>query len=65
MHKQLCACGYGEQVTQKVESQHINALVPALLTSQVLLNLVLKHLVDITSFSLVLLITRHRVDTFT
>ena len=30
-----------------------------------LLNLVLNHLVDITSFSLVLLITRHRVDTFT
>ena len=29
------------------------------------LNLVLKHLVDITSFSLVLLITRHRVNTFT
>ena len=36
MHKQLCACGCGEWVTQKVESQHINALAPALLTSQVL-----------------------------
>ena len=31
----------------------------------IVLNLVLKHLVDITSFSLVLLITRHRVDSFT
>ena len=31
----------------------------------VVLNLVLKHLVDITSFLLVLLITRHRVDTST
>src|ERR1700678_1227772 len=36
MHKRLCACGCGERVTPKVESQHINALAPALLTSQVL-----------------------------
>jgi hypothetical protein len=36
MWKQLCACGCGEQVTQKVEMQHISALAPALLTSQVL-----------------------------
>jgi len=36
MHKRLCACGCGERVTRKVESQHINALAPALLTSQVL-----------------------------
>ena len=36
MHKQLCACGCGEQVTPKVESQHLNALASALLTSQVL-----------------------------
>ena len=36
MHKRLCACGCGEQVTPKVESQHLNALAPALLTSQVL-----------------------------
>ena len=27
MHKQLCACGCGEWVTQKVESQHIDACV--------------------------------------
>src|ERR1700678_3333748 len=36
MHKRLCACGCGERVTPKVESQHLNALAPALLTSQVL-----------------------------
>src|ERR1700678_1631717 len=36
MRKQLCACGCGERVTHKVEMQHINALAPALLTSQVL-----------------------------
>jgi hypothetical protein len=36
MHKQLCACGCGELVTSKVESQHINAFAPAVLTSQVL-----------------------------
>jgi hypothetical protein len=36
MRKQLCACGCGELVTQKVEMQHISALAPALLTSQVL-----------------------------
>jgi hypothetical protein len=36
MHKQPCACGCGERVTSKVESQHINAFSPAVLTSQVL-----------------------------
>ena len=36
MHKRLCACGCEQQVTQKVESQHMNALAPALLASQVL-----------------------------
>src|SRR6202789_2707763 len=36
MQKRLCACGCGERVTRKVEAQHINALAPALLTSQVL-----------------------------
>src|ERR1700678_1177692 len=36
MQKRLCACGCGERVTRKFEAQHINALAPALLTSQVL-----------------------------
>src|SRR6202789_2471368 len=34
--KRLCACGCGDRVTQKVEEQHINALAPAFLNSQVL-----------------------------
>ena len=36
MHKRLCACGCGERVTRKVELQHMNALAPAVLASQVL-----------------------------
>src|ERR1700679_2824431 len=36
MAKRLCACGCGDRVTRKVEEQHINALAPSLLTSQVL-----------------------------
>lgn len=36
MHKRLCACGCGERVTVKVESQHMNALAPGNLASQVL-----------------------------
>ena len=36
MCKQLCACGCGNQVTQKVEWQHLNVLGPASLASQVL-----------------------------
>ena len=36
MHKQLCAGGCGNQVTQKVEWQHLNVLGPASLASQVL-----------------------------
>ena len=36
MPKRLCACGCGDQVTQKVESEHMNVLTPALLASQVL-----------------------------
>jgi hypothetical protein len=36
MLKRLCACGCGDQVTQKVESQHLNALAPSILASQVL-----------------------------
>jgi len=36
MHKRLCACGCGDRVTPKVESQHMNALAPAALASQVL-----------------------------
>jgi hypothetical protein len=36
MRTRLCACGCGERVTRKVEDQHLNALTPALLTSQVL-----------------------------
>ena len=36
MHKRLCACGCGVQVTQKIESQHLNALAPTALASQVL-----------------------------
>jgi hypothetical protein len=36
MHKRLCACGCGERVTRKVESQHMSALAPAVLASQVL-----------------------------
>jgi hypothetical protein len=36
MHKRLCACGCGERVTRQVEERHMNALTPALLTSQVL-----------------------------
>jgi hypothetical protein len=35
MRKQLCACGCGNMVTRKVESQHMNALAPAFLASQV------------------------------
>src|SRR6202789_1346674 len=34
--KRLCSCGCGERVSQKVEEQHMNALAPAFLTSQVL-----------------------------
>ena len=34
--KRLCACGCGERVAKKVEEQHMNALAPAFLTSQVL-----------------------------
>ena len=34
--KRLCSCGCGERVARKVEEQHMNALAPALLTSQVL-----------------------------
>ena len=36
MHKRLCACGCGDQVTRKVELQHMNSLTPAVLASQVL-----------------------------
>ena len=36
MLKRLCACGCGDQVTRKVESQHLNALAPSILASQVL-----------------------------
>jgi hypothetical protein len=36
MHKRLCACGCGDRVTRKVESQHMNVNAPALLASQVL-----------------------------
>jgi hypothetical protein len=36
MHKRLCACGCGNRVTLKVELQHINALAPGILASQVL-----------------------------
>jgi hypothetical protein len=36
MHKRLCACGCGDRVTRKVELQHMNALAPAVLASQVL-----------------------------
>jgi hypothetical protein len=36
MPKRLCACGCGDQVTQNVESQHLNVLAPALLVSDVL-----------------------------
>jgi hypothetical protein len=36
MRKQLCACGCGNKVSQKVESRHMSALAPALLVSQVL-----------------------------
>jgi hypothetical protein len=34
--KQLCACGCGNRVTSKVELQHLNAIAPAALASQVL-----------------------------
>ena len=34
--KRLCSCGCGERVARKVEEQHMNALAPAFLTSQVL-----------------------------
>jgi hypothetical protein len=36
MPKRLCACGCGVQVTHKIESQHMNALAPTVLASQVL-----------------------------
>jgi hypothetical protein len=36
MRKRLCACGCGDRVTAKVESQHMNVLAPAVLASQVL-----------------------------
>jgi len=36
MRKQLCACGCLTLVTRKVEAQHLKALAPALLASQVL-----------------------------
>ena len=36
MRKRLCACGCRNQVTQKVEWQHLNVLGPASLASQVL-----------------------------
>jgi hypothetical protein len=36
MHKRLCACGCGDRVTRKVELEHLNALAPAALGSQVL-----------------------------
>jgi hypothetical protein len=36
MHKRLCACGCGDQVTRKVELQHMNVHAPAVLASQVL-----------------------------
>jgi hypothetical protein len=36
MRKRLCSCGCGNKVTPKVESQHLNALAPAHLASQVL-----------------------------
>ena len=34
--KILCACGCGDLITRKVEVQHMNALAPSLLASQVL-----------------------------
>jgi len=36
MRKQLCACGCRNKVTRRVESQHMSALAPARLASQVL-----------------------------
>jgi hypothetical protein len=36
VNKRLCACGCGDRVTPKVESQHMNVLTPAVLASQVL-----------------------------
>ena len=36
MRKRLCACGCGEKITPKVEAEHMKALAPGILASQVL-----------------------------
>jgi hypothetical protein len=36
VRKRLCACGCGNQVTAKLEFQHLNVLTPTILASQVL-----------------------------
>jgi hypothetical protein len=36
VRKRLCACGCGDEVTKKVELQHMNVLAPTVLASQVL-----------------------------
>ena len=48
-----------------LESRYMAKKIYSLVQADLMSKLVLKHLVDISSFSLVLLITRHRVNTFT